>query len=31
MSKFTIKQIFIDNWDSFVTNCSDVNIRPVVF
>ena len=31
LSKFTIKQVFIDNWDNFVTDCSDTNIRPVVF
>ncbi len=31
LSKFTIKQIFIDNWDNFVTDCSDTNIKPVVF
>ena len=31
LSEFTIKQIFIDNWDNFVSDCSDTNIRPVVF
>ncbi len=31
MSKFTIKQIFIDNWDKFVLENSNLNIRPVVF
>ena len=31
LSEFTIKQIFIDNWDNFVTDCPDTNIRPVVF
>ena len=31
MSEFTIKQIFIDNWDNFLIDCSDIFIRPVVF
>ena len=31
MSQFTIKQIFIDNWDNFVKDCSDTIIRPVIF
>lgn len=31
MSKFTIKQIFIDNWDKFVSANSKLTIRPVVF
>ena len=31
LSEFTIKQIFIDNWDSFVNDCSDTIVRPVVF
>lgn len=31
MSKFTIKQIFIDNWDKFVLENPNLNIRPVVF
>ena len=31
MSEFTIKQIFIDNWDEFVLQNSQLNIRPVVF
>lgn len=29
MSDFTIKQIFIDNWNNFVTNCSDTTVRPI--
>ena len=31
MSEYTIKQIFIDNWDSFVYCNPDLDIRPVVF
>ena len=31
MSKYTIKQIFIDNWDRFVLENPHLNIRPVVF
>ena len=31
MSEFTIKQIFIDNWDNFVSENSDISIRPIVF
>ena len=31
MSKFTIKQIFIDNWDKFVSENQELIIRPVVF
>lgn len=31
MSEFTIKQIFQDNWDSFVLENSDITIRPIVF
>ena len=31
LSEFTIKQIFIDNWNNFVTDCSDTFVRPVVF
>ena len=31
MSEFTIKQIFIDNWDNFVSANSDISIRPIVF
>ncbi len=31
MSEFTIKQIFIDNWDNFTLNCYDTLVRPVVF
>ena len=31
MSNFTIKQIFIDNWDKFIFENSQLNIRPVVF
>ena len=31
MSTFTIKQIFIDNWDNFLLHNSSLNIRPVVF
>lgn len=31
MSKYTIKQIFIDNWDRFVLEYPHLNIRPVVF
>lgn len=31
MSDFTIKQIFQDNWDSFVAENNDVKIRPIVF
>lgn len=31
MSVFTIKQIFIDNWDNFLFYNSSLNIRPVVF
>ena len=31
LSDFTIKQIFIDNWDNFVKDCSDTIVRPIVF
>lgn len=31
MSEFTIKQIFQDNWDNFVSNNTDITIRTVVF
>ena len=31
MSEFTIKQIFIDNWDDFIVQNPDLYIRPVVF
>lgn len=31
MSEFTIKQIFQDNWESFVLENSDITIRPIVF
>ena len=31
LSEFTIKQIFIDNWDNFLIDCSDTIVRPVVF
>lgn len=31
MADFTIKQIFQDNWDDFVLNNTNVNIRPIVF
>lgn len=31
MSEFTIKQIFQDNWNSFVAQNNDVNIRSIVF
>lgn len=31
MSEFTIKQIFIDNWDDFLLDNTDINIRPNVF
>lgn len=31
MSDFTIKQIFIDNWDNFVRDNPNINIRPIVF
>ena len=27
MSQFTIKQIFIDNWNNFVLDCNDMEIR----
>lgn len=29
--KFRLKDIFADNWDNFVKNNPDLNIRPVVF
>ena len=31
MSEYTIKQIFIDNWDKFLFENPNLNIRPVVF
>lgn len=31
MSEFTIKQIFIDNWNDLVINNTDIDIRRVVF
>ena len=31
MSDFTIKQIFQDNWDNFVSDNPDITIRPIVF
>ena len=31
MSKYTIKQIFQDNWNDFVLKNNDVVIRPIVF
>ena len=31
MSKYTIKQIFIDNWNDFLLEKYHLNIRPVVF
>jgi len=31
MSEFTIKQIFQDNWDNFVSEDNDIHIRPIVF
>ena len=31
MPDFTIKQIFIDNWDRFVLENPQLNIRHVVF
>lgn len=31
MSEYTIKQIFIDNWDRFLLENPNLNIRPVVF
>lgn len=31
MSEFTIKQIFQDNWDNFISDNLDITIRPVVF
>lgn len=31
MSNFTIKQIFIDNWDKFILENPNLNIRSVVF
>lgn len=31
MSDFTIKQIFQDNWDNFVSDNQDITIRPIVF
>ncbi|MBP3502554.1 MAG: transposase [Clostridia bacterium] len=31
MSEFTIKQIFIDNWDNFIVRNPELNIRQVVF
>ena len=30
MSEFTIKQIFIDNWDNFIVRNPELNIRQVV-
>ena len=31
VSDFTIKQIFIDHWNNFVSENSDIYIRPIVF
>ena len=31
LSEFTIKQIFIDNWNNFITDYSDTFVRPSVF
>ena len=31
MSEYTIKQIFVDNWDKFLLENPNLNIRPVVF
>ena len=31
MSKYTIKQIFADNWDRFLIDNPDLNIRPIVY
>ena len=31
MTEFTIKQIFIDNWDNFIVRNPELNIRQVVF
>lgn len=31
MSDFTIKQIFQDNWDNFISEDNDITIRSVVF
>ena len=31
MSEFTIKQIFIDNWDNFIVRNPELNIRQGVF
>ena len=31
MSKYTIKQIFIDHWNDFVQTYPKLNIRPIVF
>ncbi len=31
MSNYTIKQIFIDNWDKFLLQNPNLSIRPVVF
>ena len=31
MSNFTIKQIFQDNWDNFVSDNQDITIRPIIF
>ena len=31
MSQFTIKQIFIDWWDNFIFDNSNLHIRPSVF
>lgn len=31
MSKYTIKQIFIEHWDPFIMTHQNLNIRPIVF
>ena len=31
MSKYTIKQILIDNWDRFILENPNLTIRPIVF
>lgn len=31
MPAFTIKQIFLDNWNDFLNDNSDISIRPIVF
>lgn len=31
MPAFTIKQIFLDNWNDFLNDNSDISIRPIIF